>query len=149
MQGRVRDGDGNGIAGAVLDVWGTDDEGLYDSQHAERVVDCRGRLRTAADGGFAFRTVVPRSYSIPTDGPVGAMLQRLGRHTMRPAHLHFRITADGYALLTTAIYAAGDPYLHSDAVFGMRESLIASFEPDPATGGARLVRDFVLAKAHA
>lgn len=147
VRGYVRDADGVGIARAVLDVWGTDGAGLYDSQHAERVVDCRGRVRTADDGSFAFRTVVPQSYSIPTDGPVGAMLQRLGRHTFRPAHLHFRISADGFAPLTTAIYAAGDPYLASDAVFGVRASLIEEFRGGDGSGTALLERDFTLAKA--
>jgi protocatechuate 3,4-dioxygenase beta subunit len=149
VRGFVRDADGAGIAGAVLDVWGTDGGGLYDSQHAERVVDCRGRVRTADDGSFAFRTVVPQSYSIPTDGPVGAMLQRLGRHTFRPAHLHFRISADGFAPLTTAIYAAGDPYLASDAVFGVRASLVEEFRRDDASGTATLERDFTLARTGA
>jgi protocatechuate 3,4-dioxygenase beta subunit len=147
VRGYVRDVDGRGIAGAVLDVWGTDGEGLYDSQHAERVVDCRGRVRTAKDGSFAFRTVVPQSYSIPTDGPVGAMLQRLGRHTFRPAHLHFRISADGFAPLTTAIYAAGDPYLASDAVFGVRQSLVEEFRAGEPAETAVLVRDFTLARS--
>lgn len=145
LRGRVCDAGGTGIADAIVDVWGTDGEGLYDSQHPDHPVDCRGRIRTAADGGFALRTVVPQSYSIPTDGPVGAMLQRLGRHTFRPAHLHFRISADGFRPLTTAIYAAGDPYLASDAVFGVRASLIEEFRRDDATGTATLERDFTLA----
>jgi protocatechuate 3,4-dioxygenase beta subunit len=147
VRGHVRDGDGAGIAGAVLDVWGTDGGGLYDSQHAEHFVDCRGRVRTAEDGSFVFRTVLPQSYSIPTDGPVGAMLQRLGRHTFRPAHLHFRISAPGFVPLTTAIYVAGDPYLASDAVFGVRPSLIEDFRRDDVSGTATLVCDFTLAKA--
>lgn len=146
VRGHVRDADGVGIAGAVLDVWGTDGGGLYDSQHAEHVVDCRGRLRTAEDGNFDFKTVIPQSYSIPTDGPVGAMLQRLGRHTFRPAHLHFRISAAGYVPLTTAIYAAGDPYLASDAVFGVRPTLIEEFERGDGLGTAMLQRDFTIAK---
>ncbi len=145
VRGRVRDAAGGGVAGAVLDVWGTDGGGLYDSQHPEHPVDCRGRVRTQSDGSFAFRTVMPQSYSIPTDGPVGAMLQRLGRHTFRPAHLHFRITADGYDPLVTAIYAAGDRYLASDAVFGVRASLIDEFRYDAASGTATLERDFTLA----
>ncbi|MDB5071054.1 MAG: intradiol ring-cleavage dioxygenase [Candidatus Eremiobacteraeota bacterium] len=149
VRGHVRDADGAGIAGAALDVWGTDGDGLYDSQHSEHVVDCRGRVRTTEDGSFAFKTVVPQSYSIPTDGPVGAMLQRLGRHTFRPAHLHFRITAEGFAPLTTAIYAAGDPYLASDAVFGVRTSLIEEFRHGDASGTATLERDFTLAKTGA
>jgi protocatechuate 3,4-dioxygenase beta subunit len=147
VRGHVRDTAGAGIPGAVLDVWGTDGGGLYDSQHPDHPVDCRGRIRTASDGGFAFRTVVPSSYSIPTDGPVGAMLQRLGRHTFRPAHLHFRVGAAGFAPLTTAIYLAGDPYLSSDAVFGVRASLIEEFRRDAASGTATLERDFTLAKA--
>ena len=149
VRGRVRDAGGAGIPNAVLDVWGTDGGGLYDSQHADHAVDCRGRIRTASDGSFAFRTVVPQSYSIPTDGPVGAMLQRLGRHTFRPAHLHFRISADGFAPLTTAIYAAGDPYLKSDAVFGVRTSLVEEFRRDEASGNATLERDFTLARTDA
>jgi protocatechuate 3,4-dioxygenase beta subunit len=147
VRGHVRDTRGAGIAGAVLDVWGTDGGGLYDSQHPDRVVDCRGRIRTAPDGSFAFRTVVPQSYSIPTDGPVGAMLESLGRHTFRPAHLHFRVGAEGFATLTTAIYAAGDPFLASDAVFGVRASLIEPFRREEASGSATLERDFTLAKA--
>jgi protocatechuate 3,4-dioxygenase beta subunit len=147
VRGNVRDSEGRGIAGAVVDVWGTDGVGLYDSQHPEHVVDCRGRIRTAADGSFAFRTILPQSYSIPTDGPVGAMLQRLGRHTYRPAHLHFRISAAGFAPLTTAIYVAGDPYLSSDAVFGVRASLIEEFRRNEASSMATLERDFTLAKA--
>ncbi|HEY0392886.1 MAG TPA: dioxygenase [Candidatus Elarobacter sp.] len=149
VRGYVRDPDGRAIADAVVDVWGTDGEGLYDSQHGGHVVDCRGRVRTADDGSFAFKTVFPQSYSIPTDGPVGAMLQRLGRHTFRPAHLHFRISADGFVPLTTAIYAADDPYLASDAVFGVRASLIEDFPREPVTGTATLARNFTLARASA
>jgi protocatechuate 3,4-dioxygenase beta subunit len=147
VRGRVRDTGGAGIPDAVLDVWGTDGAGLYDSQHPDHPVDCRGRIRSASDGSFVFRTVLPQSYSIPTDGPVGAMLQQLGRHTFRPAHLHFRLSAPGFQPLTTAIYAAGDPYLASDAVFGVRASLIDEFRHDESSGTATLERDFTLAKA--
>jgi len=145
VQGRVRSDRGAAIAGAVVDVWGTDGGGLYDSQHQDHPVDCRGRIRTAGDGSFRLRTVLPQSYSIPTDGPVGALLRRLGRHTFRPAHLHFRISAEGFRPLTTALYAAGDPYLASDAVFGVRDSLIESFHRDEASE-ATLERDFLIAE---
>jgi protocatechuate 3,4-dioxygenase beta subunit len=150
VRGFVRTTSGAPIAGAVIDVWETDGSGLYDSQYPERKVDCRGRVRTAADGSFDFRAVVPQSYSIPDDGPVAALLRRLARHTFRPAHLHFRISADGYRPLTTAIYAAGDRYLSSDAVFGVRASLIEEFRPDDAadaSAGATLHRDFTLSEA--
>jgi protocatechuate 3,4-dioxygenase beta subunit len=146
VRGRVRDRTGAGIGGAVVDVWGTDGEGLYDSQHHDHPVDCRGRIRTAPDGSFTLRTVLPQSYSIPTDGPVGALLQQLRRHTFRPAHLHFRISAGGFRPLTTAIYAAGDPYLSSDAVFGVRSSLVETFRRDDVTGRATLARDFLLSE---
>jgi len=147
VRGHVRNTAGTPIAEAVMDVWGTDGAGLYDTQYADHAVDCRGRVRTAADGSFDFRAVVPQSYSVPTDGPVGPLLHRLGRHAFRPAHLHFRISAPGYRPLTTAIYAAGDPYLDSDAVFGVRTSLIEDFRPAAAPDGsqyATLSRDFTL-----
>jgi len=150
VHGHVRDTAGAPIADAVMDVWGTDGAGLYDTQYAGRAVDCRGRVRTAADGSFDFRAVVPLSYAVPTDGPVGPLLHRLGRHPFRPAHLHFRIGAPGYRTLTTAIYAAGDPYLDSDAVFGVRASLIEDFRPAAAPDGsqfASLSRDFILVAA--
>jgi protocatechuate 3,4-dioxygenase beta subunit len=150
VRGTVRDAAGTPIADAVMDVWGTDGSGTYDTQYAEHVVDCRGRMRTAADGSFDFRAVVPVSYSVPTDGPVGPLLHALGRHAFRPAHLHFRITAPGYRTLVTAIYAAGDPYLRSDAVFGVHDSLIEEFRTGTAHDGsplATLSRDFILAEA--
>jgi protocatechuate 3,4-dioxygenase beta subunit len=144
VSGRVSDTAGKPLAGALLEVWETDGDGLYDTQYASREQpDCRGRIRTAADGSFAFEAVVPVSYSIPTDGPVGALLLRLGRHTFRPAHVHFTIAAEGYEAVTTAIYVDGDEYLDSDAVFGVKASLVEPFEH--GEGLRTLHRDFVLA----
>lgn len=142
--GVVRSTGGDPIAGAVLEVWETDGLGFYDTQYANRSgPDCRGRLRTGDGGVFRFQAVVPVSYPVPTDGPVGKMLLELGRHPFRPAHLHFRISADGYVPLTTAIYLDEDPYLQSDAVFGVKSSLI---EPLVREGdGYVLQRDFALA----
>ncbi|MGB8267537.1 MAG: dioxygenase [Candidatus Velthaea sp.] len=143
VHGVVRSVSGEPIAGAVLDVWETDSDGLYDTQYAERPhPDCRGRVRTQADGTFRFRAVVPVSYPVPTDGPVGKMLLAVGRHPYRPAHLHFAISAEGYAPLTTALYVAGDPYLDSDAVFGVKPSLVEPVTPAP--DGHVLQRDFVM-----
>ena len=151
VRGTVRDATtGAGIANAVVDAWGTDGAGSYDSQYDDRRVDCRGRVRTGADGAFTFRTVVPQSYPVPTDGPVGVLLNALGRTPFRPAHLHFKIAADGYRPLTTAIYAAGDPHLSSDAVFGVRESLIEQFRTGTDEHGApqaTLERDFAVVPA--
>jgi protocatechuate 3,4-dioxygenase beta subunit len=146
VTGSVRDLAGKPLGGAVLDVWETDGDGLYDTQYAVREhPDCRGRVRAADDGTFVFEAVVPVSYSIPTDGPVGALLLRLGRHTFRPAHLHFRVSAEGYVPVTTAIYVEGDEYLDSDAVFGVKGSLVEPFTP--GAGGFTLHRDFVLEPA--
>lgn len=155
VSGQVRDTAGRPVAHAAIDVWETDGTGTYDVQYADRVEpDCRGRVYTDAGGEFHFRAVRPVSYSIPGDGPVGAMLAALGRHTMRPAHLHFKIEAAGYMPLTTAIYAAGDPYLSGDAVFGVKASLIGEFASHDDAAEARergceipfftLARDFVL-----
>ena len=93
-------------------------------------MNMRGLFTTEWDGRYAFVTVKPLPYSIPTDGPVGALLNAMGRHAMRPAHIHFIATAPGYETLVTHIFVKGDPYLESDAVFGVKESLIVDFEPD-------------------
>jgi protocatechuate 3,4-dioxygenase beta subunit len=156
VSGHVRDTLGRSIANAPIDVWETDGTGTYDVQYADRLEpDCRGRLRTDAQGAFRFRGVLPVSYSIPSDGPVGAMLSALGRHSMRPAHVHFKIEPDGYVPLTTAIYVRGDPYLEGDAVFSVKPSLISDYRRHEGAGEAAergcsvpfytLERDFVLA----
>jgi len=122
--------DGKPVAGASVDVWQADDEGLYDVQRPELGDErrARGVLRTDADGRTNFRTIVPTAYPVPTDGPVGRMLVASGRHPWRPAHVHFLIQASGYQTLTTHIFREPDPYLDSDVVFGVRSSLIGKFE---------------------
>lgn len=133
VSGRVLDMEGAPIAGAVLDVWQTDGEGAYDVQRgigSERYG--RGKFTTDTDGRYGFRTVKPVRYSIPTDGPVGAMLRASGRHPYRPAHIHAIVAAPGYRAVTTHLFVAGDDYLDSDAVFGVKESLIVDFRSRPA-----------------
>jgi catechol 1,2-dioxygenase len=128
MSGRVVDQRGVPIHGALLDVWQASADGFYDIQDERQPsMNLRGLFRTGEDGRYFFRTVKPSSYPIPTDGPVGAMLTALGRHPMRPAHVHFIISADGCEPLTTHLFVAGDPYLESDAVFGVKDSLIVPF----------------------
>jgi catechol 1,2-dioxygenase len=125
VEGRVLDERGEPIEGAVLDIWQTSEDGFYDTQDPSQPdMNLRGVFRTGADGHFWFRTIVPASYPIPNDGPVGKMLAALGRHPMRPAHIHFIVSAQGYDALTTHVFLAGDPYLSSDAVFGVKEALI-------------------------
>ena len=129
VRGIIKDVDGNPLEGVKIDVWQANDEGFYDVQQKGIQPDfnLRGVFRTGADGTYWFRAVRPKHYSIPDDGPVGDLLRRLGRHPFRPAHLHYIVSKDGYDPLTTHIFDPDDEYLHSDAVFGVKESLIAQF----------------------
>jgi protocatechuate 3,4-dioxygenase beta subunit len=147
VTGSVSAPDGRPLADASIEVWEVDGDGFYDVQYADREEpNCRARLRTDASGRFAFRGNLPVSYSIPGDGPVGQMLAALGRHTMRPAHVHFMLAAPGFATLTTAIYVDGDPYIDGDAVFGVKPSLVGTYVRREGPDGpfATLHRDFVL-----
>lgn len=127
----VRSASGTAIAGAVVDTWQSDAEGFYDTQREEGT-RLRAVLRTDEDGRFSFWTIVPSSYPIPHDGPVGAMLRLQRRHPYRPAHLHFKIAAPGHKTLVTHLFVAGDPYLESDAVFSVARSLVKTLDEHPA-----------------
>ncbi|HJV94984.1 MAG TPA: intradiol ring-cleavage dioxygenase [Albitalea sp.] len=148
VDARVVSASGAPITGAEVDVWQADEDGLYDVQIAELGEKRRARavFKTDAEGRLRFQTIVPTAYPIPTDGPVGRMLVASGRHPWRPAHIHFMIRAPGYDTLVTHLFRDGDPYLDSDAVFGVRRSLIVDFEPGSP---AMLRHTFVLdAEAH-
>lgn len=129
VTGRVMNPDGEPVGGATVDVWQADADGYYDVQRPDTVPprNLRGLFTTEPDGTFWFRTIVPRHYPIPDDGPVGALLAATGRHPNRPAHIHFLVEADGYAPVTTHVFAADSPYLDSDAVFGVKPSLVREF----------------------
>ena len=146
----LRSPQGTAIADAEVDVWQADDDGKYDVQYAglsER--RARAVLRSDAQGRVRFATIVPTAYPVPTDGPVGQMLVATGRHPWRPAHLHFMIRAEGYDMLVTHLFREGDPYLDSDVVFGVRNSLIVQMPENPAKPGRHLLRhDFVLNPTH-
>ncbi|WP_080737459.1 dioxygenase family protein [Rhodococcoides fascians] len=126
VTGRVTAASGQPLAGASVDVWQTNEDGYYDVQQpdVQPVGNLRGIFTTDDDGRFWFRSVVPRYYPIPDDGPVGRLLAATGRHPNRPAHLHFIAAAPGYRSVTTHVFVAGSPYLDSDAVFGVKESLV-------------------------
>jgi hydroxyquinol 1,2-dioxygenase len=139
VSGHVRDARGNPLPGAILDVWQNATNRLYAVQDESQAPDnLRGRFRTGAAGEFAFRTVRPVDYPIPDDGPVGRMLRATGRHPWRPAHIHVIASAEGCTTVTTHLFDSESPYLDSDAVFGVKPSLVRTFvahdpaaEPEP------------------
>jgi hydroxyquinol 1,2-dioxygenase len=140
MQGRVVTVEGEPIAGARIEIWQADEDGFYDVQYSDLdAARGRGHLTSAADGRFWFWSVKPEAYPIPADGPVGELLAAGGRGPMRPAHVHFKITAEGFQTLITHVFVEGDEHLDSDAVFGVRSHLIGPFEhhePGPAPDGS-------------
>ena len=150
--GRVLDTAGEPVPHAWIDAWQTDAEGLYDLQANDpTVMDMRGRVQCDAQGGFHFRTVRPLGYSIPMDGPVGALVRRQERHGMRPAHIHLLVQAPGFRELVTALYLADDANIDSDTVFGVSTSLIVAVREDladsPTPGMPSIRHDFVLSRA--
>ncbi|AOO84907.1 intradiol ring-cleavage dioxygenase [Bosea vaviloviae] len=134
VSGSVSGSDGKPLVNAAVDVWHSDDDGYYDVQQLDALggLAMRARFRTDAEGGFHFWTIKPAAYPIPHDGPVGQMLAAQGRHPWRPAHVHFMIDAPGHECLVTHVFVAGDQYLDSDVVFGVKDSLIRDFVEHPA-----------------
>ncbi len=158
VEGRVLDVEGIPIVGATLDVWQTNGDGAYAVQEQGRqpAGNQRGIFTTDAKGRYFFRATVPVSYSIPTDGPVGDLLRAMGRHAMRPAHMHMIVSGQGFDPVTTHLFVEGDPYLDSDAVFGVKDSLVVAFrDADASKADARglpaahkeAAYDFVLERA--
>ncbi|RDI63169.1 intradiol ring-cleavage dioxygenase [Nocardia pseudobrasiliensis] len=132
VSGTVRNTSGAAVPGARIDVWEADEDGFYDVQYEGDRRAGRGWLTVNDDGSYHFWSVLPSPYPIPHDGPVGELLEAAHRSPMRPAHLHFRVTAPGYATLVTHIFVSGDPHLSSDAVFGVKDSLIVDATEHPA-----------------
>jgi catechol 1,2-dioxygenase len=128
ISGRVTDMDGKPVPNALLDVWQSSSEGLYDSQMGEgEELHMRAKYRTDANGDYLVRTSRPKHYPVPVDGPVGRMLEATDRHPWRPAHVHFVISAPGYETLVTHIFDRESKYLDSDTVFAVKDSLITDF----------------------
>jgi len=133
VQGKVTDTHGKPLAGATLDIWQTAPNGLYSSQDEEQDEFSFHALFTADENGdYQFTTVRPVSYTVPTDGPVGELLNATGRHPWRPSHLHYIVKADGYKPLVTEVFPDDDPYLDQDTVFGVRSDLVISYEKQSA-----------------
>ncbi|MBX3610523.1 MAG: hydroxyquinol 1,2-dioxygenase [Hydrogenophaga sp.] len=126
--GRVTDTEGQPIANCCLDVWSGDGEGVYDMQMGDDAgMRLRARFHTDAQGNYRFWSIKPTYYPVPDDGPVGQMLRRMGRHPNRPGHIHMKVYAPGHQSVTTHLFVADSPFLDSDAVFGVRNSLIVPF----------------------
>jgi hydroxyquinol 1,2-dioxygenase len=144
--GRVLSADGRPLQDATLDIWSGDGEGTYDMQMpGDMVMKARGKIRTDGQGRYWFRSIRPTFYPVPTDGPVGRMLEKMGRHPFRPGHIHMIVSAPGYAAVTTHLFVADSDYLDTDAVFGMKESLVAKFnrhEPGRAPTGEQVATPF-------
>ncbi|MDB4838041.1 hydroxyquinol 1,2-dioxygenase [Marinomonas sp.] len=133
VEGYVKDILGNPIPNASVDIWQTAPNGLYSSQDEEQDINSFHGVFTADENGYySFTTVRPVSYTVPSDGPVGKILDATGRHPWRPSHLHYIVSAEGYRSLVTEVFPDDDPYLDQDTVFGVREDLVISYEPQDA-----------------
>ena len=128
-EGIIQDTDGNPIVGAEIDIWQTAPNGLYSSQDEEQdMFSFHGLMTVGEDGRYAFTTVKPVEYTVPSDGPVGDILRACGRHPWRPSHLHYIVKAEGFDPLVTEVFPADDPYLDQDTVFGVREDLVMRYD---------------------
>jgi protocatechuate 3,4-dioxygenase beta subunit len=152
IRGRVLDTDGMPIGHAELDIWQTSPTQLYSVQDpSQPEMNFRGKLRTRGDGTFAFRTIKPVAYPIPMDGPVGQLLSKAGRHPMRPAHIHFIVSAAGFRAVTTQLFTRDDDFIDSDAVFGVKDSLVIEYRrnTDSSLGVEWLLdQDFVIERSN-
>jgi hydroxyquinol 1,2-dioxygenase len=146
--GRVTDTNGRPVANCVVDVWSGDEGGLYDMQKGDEM-SLRAQFRTDKEGNYRFWSIKPTYYPVPGDGPVGRMLDKMGRHLNRPGHMHMMLEAPGHQKLTTHIFVKDSPYLDSDAVFGVRNSLVVDFPKHPpgkAPDGRAMSKPFYTAK---
>jgi protocatechuate 3,4-dioxygenase beta subunit len=150
MYGRITNAQGAPVPNAQVTVWQTAADGRYDIQNGIEEIDCRGIFQADDKGNYLLRTVRPLGYFIPLDGPVGQMVMSQKRHGMRPAHIHFLISARGYRELVTALYLAGDDHLDDDVVFGASADLVAHVKDDdaacPIKGLPSIHFDFSLAR---
>jgi protocatechuate 3,4-dioxygenase beta subunit len=152
IYGQVKDSAGKPIPNASVEIWQPDEEGWYDLQkHDPSVMDLRGTFHTDSEGRYYLRSIAPRGYMVPMDGPVGDMIRAQKRHGYRPAHIHFVVGAPGYREAVTALYLAGDDHIDSDTVFGVTESLVVGINPkdaaSPIPGLPSIRYDFQIASA--
>ena len=146
--GKVTDTGGKPIPNCILDVWSGDENGFYDMQKGDSM-SLRAQFQTDREGNYRFWSIKPTFYPVPGDGPVGRMLDRMGRHLNRPGHMHMMLEAKGHERLVTHLFVKDSPYLDSDAVFGVRNSLIVEFpkhEPGTAPDGRKMAKPYYTAK---
>jgi len=145
VSGKVRGLNGEPVGGAILDLWQTDGEGLYEEQRRTAEPWMRGIYRTQPDGSYSIRTVAPISYTIPMDGPIGEFFGRTTMSHMRPAHIHFAISAPGYHGVVTHLFQKGDEYIENDVVYGVKAPLVVEFvkrPPGKAPNGETVATEF-------
>jgi protocatechuate 3,4-dioxygenase beta subunit len=128
VSGRVLGTDGKPVPNAALDIWQAKADGIYDVQDADAEFELRGRVKANAKGEYAFASYKPKFYSIPMDGPVGDLVGKTSKNHMRPAHMHAIVSAPGYQQVITHVFVHGDPYLDGDAVFAVKDSLVAKYK---------------------
>ncbi|KAF6837858.1 catechol -dioxygenase 1 [Colletotrichum plurivorum] len=150
LSGRVLDPNGRPVPGAIVDLWHTAPNGMYEQQDADQPdMDLRGRFRTDGEGRYSLYCLKPVAYPVPDDGPGGKILKLLDRHPYRPAHTHFIVSADGYRPLTTQLFDSTDKYLENDSVFAVKKDLVVDYKPSDSDPKAAwtLEYDFVLSPA--
>jgi hydroxyquinol 1,2-dioxygenase len=138
VSGTVRSLDGSPVPGAVLDVWQADEEGAYEAQLEVDEARLRAKYTSREDGTYCIRTIAPKGYSIPMDGPVGALIRQTDISHFRPAHVHFLLNVPGFRPLITHLFEAGAQFLDSDVVFGTKQELVVAYEhhdPGPTPDG--------------
>ena len=129
VRGRVTGTDGTPLPGAVIDIWQTGPSGGYDIwDERQPEFNFRGRFHPAESGDYEFQTMVPKPYTVPTEGPVGRYLAAVGQHPWRPAHIHFKVSADGYQPLVTQVFFPDDPYLENDTIGAVKDTLVRPLE---------------------
>jgi protocatechuate 3,4-dioxygenase beta subunit len=131
VSGTVTAAGGGPVANAVIDVWQTGPDGGYDLWDPRQpAFNFRGRMRVDEDGGYEFETMLPKPYTVPTEGPVGRYLEAMGQHPWRPAHIHFKVTAPGYKPLVTQVFFPDDPYLENDTIGAVKPALVRPVTPE-------------------
>jgi len=134
VRGTVTSTDGTPLRDAVIDIWQTGPSGGYDIwDERQPEFNFRGRFGVAESGEYEFQTMVPRPYTVPTDGPVGRYLEAVGQHAWRPAHIHFKVTAGGHAPLVTQLFFPDDPYLENDTIGAVKAGLVRPLERHDAS----------------